>query len=119
METESAFVFSSGGGNPMGDGGAGDSRQEPPDKNGGSQVSFRDKLVGPRMVEVVDKDADLVQQGLFEIKLDDGNRLLPRCYVRPDILHRVCEPWKDTLVVRLLGKNVGFRTMSERLRSLW
>lgn len=30
-----------------------------------------------------------------------------------------CRPWKYTLVVKLLGKNIGFRWMNQRIHRLW
>ncbi|CAI0404925.1 unnamed protein product [Linum tenue] len=33
--------------------------------------------------------------------------------------NRICDPWKRTLVVRLLGLKVGFNTLCNRLRALW
>jgi hypothetical protein len=31
----------------------------------------------------------------------------------------LCNPWKEALVVKLLGKNVGFNLMKDRLKNLW
>lgn len=114
-----AFVFSQESGGHENGGGGG---KKPPDRtqfDRPAPISFKDKLVGPKMVDVVDKDVDLLQQGIFEIKLVNGDRLLPKCYVQEEFLKSVCDPWKDTLVVRLLGKNLGFMIMKEKLQNLW
>lgn len=31
----------------------------------------------------------------------------------------LCEHWKDTSVIKLLGKNVGYIIMKDRLQRLW
>ena len=35
------------------------------------------------------------------------------------ILEGLCAPWKEFFVVKLLGKNIGFTTMHDRLARAW
>ncbi|KAK7243144.1 hypothetical protein RIF29_37931 [Crotalaria pallida] len=82
-------------------------------------VSFRDKMMGgkappPRMEEV-----DLVKANLMKIISEDGNRLTPKVFLDDSVFERMCLPWKDALVVKLLGKSLGFLMMRDRLRNAW
>jgi hypothetical protein len=35
------------------------------------------------------------------------------------LLQDLCNPWKEALVIKLLGKNVGYNMMKDRLKTLW
>ncbi|MCH82243.1 hypothetical protein A2U01_0003044, partial [Trifolium medium] len=45
--------------------------------------------------------------------------LLPKVYIDPQTFQNLCTPWKDALVVKLLGKNIGYTTMKDRLHKVW
>lgn len=49
----------------------------------------------------------------------DGNRLLPLITTDKAVLEEMCSPWKESLVVCLLGKKLGFRTMKQKLATTW
>ncbi|MCI02300.1 hypothetical protein A2U01_0023332, partial [Trifolium medium] len=55
----------------------------------------------------------------MKITLEDGNRLLPKVTMDEKLFQDLCSPWKEALVVKLLGKNVGYNIMKDRLRNLW
>ncbi|XP_045792004.1 uncharacterized protein LOC123886756 [Trifolium pratense] len=62
---------------------------------------------------------DMIEKKLVRIELEDGNRLLPKVYLEPNVFQELCTPWKDALVVKLLGKKLGYYTMKERLQRVW
>lgn len=62
---------------------------------------------------------DLIAKKLMTVSLKDGNRLLPQLEINDDLFAKLCEPWSDALFIKLLGKNVGYRVMYERLQRLW
>lgn len=89
---------------------------EPPDGGGEgppkNRISFKDKLMGaieplPRKEKV-----DLISQKLFTVKLDGGDRLRPKCYIDDKVLEELRLPWKDALIMKLLGKTLGYFTMA-------
>lgn len=49
----------------------------------------------------------------------NGNLMLPRIRVDKAVMEDMCEPWRDALVVSLLGKKLGHRTMKAKLTQLW
>ena len=47
------------------------------------------------------------------------NALCPMITISKDEWKALCEPWKLCLVVKLLGKTLGFRFLKVRLQKLW
>lgn len=94
---------------------------KPPDEGGGNhtKLSFRDKLIGQQQAPPPRKRVDLLDQNLTCIEYKDNNPLLPMVHIDEKVFDGLCEPWKDALVVKLLGKNIGFLTMKERLQKIW
>ncbi|XP_045804092.1 uncharacterized protein LOC123897478 [Trifolium pratense] len=97
--------------------------QKPPE--GGRQphqpkkMSFRDILTeGQEKIQAKEK-VDLIANGLMKVTLEEGNRLLPKVTMDEKLFQELCNPWKEALVVKLLGKNVGFNMMKDRLQKLW
>lgn len=62
---------------------------------------------------------DLVAQKLAIIELVNGNRLTPMVNIEPKILEKLSKPWQEALVVKLLGKNLGFNIKKSKLTSTW
>ncbi|XP_057443937.1 uncharacterized protein LOC130736106 [Lotus japonicus] len=55
----------------------------------------------------------------MKVAFVNGNRQLPKLYVDKSVIENMCSPWKDALVVSLLGKRLGFRTMKTKLSNTW
>ncbi|KAK7278762.1 hypothetical protein RJT34_23798 [Clitoria ternatea] len=96
--------------------GAGGGRGQVPPKPPDIRVSFKEKVLGratgdPQPVE------NLIKRGVMT--LDNDNRLLPRFTMEEDDYQRLCQPWKDCLVVKLLGKTLGFALMKGKLQQTW
>lgn len=49
----------------------------------------------------------------MHIDLEAGNWLLPKVYLDDKVFDELCEPWIYALVVKLLGKNMGYLVMKE------
>ena len=99
---------------------------DPPDGGGGfghsqsfSGLSFKDKLIGKKMVGASGPSVDLLKKGLARVEFDRGNRLYLKLYLDKTILDEIDMPWKDALIVKLLGKEIGFLAMRDRLHKLW
>jgi len=92
--------------------------KKPPDPPK-TKISFHDKLLGtPNEIPVREKE-DTIEKKLVRIELENGNRLLPKVFWEPKTFQELCTPWKDALVVKLLGKNLGYNTMKDRLQKVW
>jgi hypothetical protein len=102
-----------------------DSRHQPankppdPQKTSPPKLSFRDKLLGPSQFIPPREKEDMLAKKLVRIELEDGNRLLPKVYIEPEVFQELYTPWKDAIVVKLLGKNLNYITMKERLQKVW
>jgi hypothetical protein len=83
------------------------------------KMSFRDILTEGQEKTKVKEKIDLIANGLMKVTLEDGNRSLPKVTMDEKLFQELCSPWKEALVVKLLGKNVGFNLMKDRLQKLW
>jgi len=99
---------------------------EPPDGHHGSnftkesnmKVSFRDKVLGNQTF-VARERVDLIANDMAKVELVQGNRLMPMLHVHQTIMEDLIVPWKDALVVKLLGKNLGYNIMKTKLEYVW
>lgn len=62
---------------------------------------------------------DIIAQELMKVSLDGNNRLCPKITLDDKVFDQLCEPWRDALVVKLLGKTLGYKVMRDRLQSVW
>ncbi|XP_028119243.1 uncharacterized protein LOC114316766 [Camellia sinensis] len=87
--------------------------------------SFKDALAAPKSndfyfddvmdtispeEEAEERDADIpeaVPQGI------------PRISLPKQLLQQIRQPWTNSLIVRLLGKNIGYRLLCTKVRNLW
>lgn len=53
----------------------------------------------------------MIKKKLVRIELENGNRLLPKIFIEPQVFQELCMRWKDALVMKLLGKNLGYNAM--------
>lgn len=81
-------------------------------------VSFHDKVLGKYVPPPRDK-VDLMAKKLDRAEYVNGNRLMPMLHVEKKVLEELSVPWKDALVVKLLGKSMGFNVMKARLALTW
>jgi hypothetical protein len=81
--------------------------------------SFRDKLLGSQEPLPRRETVDLISKKLFRIEFEDGDRRRPKCYADDSVLKDLWLPWQHAIIVKLLGKNLGFLAMRDRLKALW
>lgn len=102
-------------------------KQEPPDKGDGAtkhcdetkKISFRDMVMGKKEVVQTRPKVDLIKEKLAKIEYEDGNPLKLMVHIAASVLEGLSAPWKDALVISLLGKSIGYKTLKERLLRLW
>lgn len=99
---------------------------KPPDSGGCSMtnpcpppMSFRDKVMGNSQVTPAREKKDLIKEKLITIVHEHGNRLLPKVTLDKSIFQELCNPWKDSLVIKLLGKSLGYNMMKDKLKRVW
>lgn len=86
------------------------------DARGG--VSFRDKVLGNESIPMRER-VDLMEKKLVNLDLVNGSRLLPMFTVDKNMIEELSQPWKDALIVKRLGKPLGFNAMKAKLASTW
>ena len=52
---------------------------------------------------------------LFRVKYENGDALAPMIHVDVEVFEELCEPWRDALVIKLLGKSIGYKIMKEKV----
>ncbi|XP_057451867.1 uncharacterized protein LOC130743650 [Lotus japonicus] len=83
------------------------------------KATFKEKVLGVEASKPK-KIVDLVKEGVMKLDLVDENRLFP-CFdfVEEADYDRICKPFEDCLVIKLLGKRIGYGALTEKLRSMW
>lgn len=84
-----------------------------------TSISFRDKVLGNKQAPPVREKTDLLANKLAFIELKNGNRLLPKVFFAESVVKELCSPWQDALVIKLMGKHLGYNIMKEKLTKLW
>jgi len=109
----SDFVFSAQG--------DGQHFKKPPDisKPSTSTTSFRDKLIGSNQSSQIREKKDMIAKKLVRIEHEHGIRLLLKVFLETKVFEDMCTPWKDALVINLLGKTLGYNTLKDRLKKIW
>lgn len=113
MERSKDFVFSATANNRPPDGGGGDHNTSKHQKK-----SFRDMVMGQKEATAPRKKVDLIKEKLASIEYEDNNPLKPMVHIEDSVFEGLCAPWQDALVVKLLGKSIGYQTMKDRLKRL-
>ncbi|GAU49878.1 hypothetical protein TSUD_408170 [Trifolium subterraneum] len=81
-------------------------------------ISFRDKVIG-NQISIEREKMDLLATNKAKVELVQGNRLMPMLHVENSVIAELSLPWKDALVVKLLGKSLGYNTMKAKLEYVW
>ncbi|XP_057425871.1 uncharacterized protein LOC130719255 [Lotus japonicus] len=96
-------------------------RKKPPEEGTKppQRMSFKDKLMGGKEKPPRTERVDLFDEGKMTVEYVDDNPMLPRIRVDKSVIESMCAPWTEALVVCLLGKRLGYRTMKAKLESTW
>lgn len=89
------------------------------DLDGPTKPSFRDMVMGDKPVPPPLPKRDLIAEKLMTTSFKDGNEMLPQINLDDKLFETLCDPWRDALVIKLLGKFVGYRVLQERSQRLW
>ena len=85
-----------------------------------ARVSFRDKVLGGHSApKMQGSDKDLLLEKLACIELENNDPLKPKVFFADSVIREASEVWRDALVVKLLGKSIGYATLLNKLKALW
>lgn len=93
-------------------------------------VSYRDLVVGMngtrRGMKYAEDEKDWMEDDLSDDEMEeDGNGgfkykdLGPGVDVRKEERINLCQPWRKSLIIKVLGKEVGYRFLLNRIQKLW
>ncbi|KAJ6932688.1 hypothetical protein NC651_008198 [Populus alba x Populus x berolinensis] len=51
---------------------------------------------------------NLINNNLVRIEHDNENHLLPKVYIDDSVFQELCYPQYVSLIIKLLGKNIGY-----------
>jgi hypothetical protein len=83
------------------------------------KISFKDMVMGNKKPIATRQKVDLFKDKLATIEYQDGNPLAPMVHIEDKVFEGLFAQWQDALVVKLLGKNIGYHLMKERLQRIW
>ncbi|KAI7980939.1 hypothetical protein LOK49_Contig90G00002 [Camellia lanceoleosa] len=67
-----------------------------------------------------DKEDDAAQEGQSTIQnIYLKHRGLPTISLTKKLLENIRKPWENALIIRLLGKNIGYRMLCSRVKNIW
>ncbi|XP_057448988.1 uncharacterized protein LOC130740407 [Lotus japonicus] len=82
--------------------------------------TFKEKVLGKETIEKRKQVCNLVEAGVMKKDLIDGSSFFPMFdFTDKSVYAEICKPWKDCLVVKLLGKHIGYKALCDRLRMPW
>src|ERR1044072_1879345 len=90
---------------------------KPPDDQT-RKPTFKEKVLGVAQAGKPPPQ-NLLDAGVMNMTLVEGNNFFPMFDFEPSAYENICQPWLDCLVVKLLGKNIGYNALCEKLRMLW
>lgn len=59
---------------------------------------------------------DLIRENLARINFQNGNPSKPMFHTDDSVFEGQCIPWQDALVVKLLGKTIGYNILKANSR---
>ncbi|KAI7985157.1 hypothetical protein LOK49_LG14G01351 [Camellia lanceoleosa] len=76
-------------------------------------------------LENLSSDEDLLSDGEGDKEIEvqaeweQMNPDIPKVTLPRTLIRKIRRPWKDCLIVRLLGRNIGFKVLCNRVHNLW
>ncbi|KAL7214640.1 hypothetical protein ACSBR1_026934 [Camellia fascicularis] len=93
------------------------------------QKSFKQVLLPKFNEKLFDSDADnlstddeLMSDGEMEYLPEADSNLstsIPRVLLPQSLLKKIRRPWKDCLIVKLMGMSIGYKALLNRVKRLW
>ncbi|KAH9783624.1 DUF4283 domain-containing protein [Citrus sinensis] len=83
-------------------------------------VSYKETLVNSSRAMETGYDGGAVDWEFEEgdvTEIKDGT--MPSITLSDRVHEKLCEPWKNSVIVKLLGRTIGYRTLCTRLNAMW
>ncbi|XP_057418066.1 uncharacterized protein LOC130712251 [Lotus japonicus] len=98
--------------------------EKPPEGGGDAPArrpTFREMVLGrvEKEAGLARERVDLIANKLVRVEFEEGKKHLPRVFVADSVIDNLSTAWKDSLVVKVLGKNLGYNFMKQKLKALW
>ncbi|XP_052288754.1 uncharacterized protein LOC107176124 [Citrus sinensis] len=95
-------------------------REEGTDEDNPPLVTYKETLVGDsqyRVAGIGGSEADWEFEEGDVIENHDG--VMPSISFSARIQEKLIQPWKNSVVVKLLGRNIGYKALCARLANMW
>ncbi|XP_057443947.1 uncharacterized protein LOC130736117 [Lotus japonicus] len=91
---------------------------QPPEETA-RKATFKEKVLGAQTAGFKEV-RNLVKDGFMKREQVWGSRLFPHFDFIDDADYmKICKPFEQCLVIKLLGKRIGYNILYEKLRALW
>ncbi|KAH9777844.1 DUF4283 domain-containing protein [Citrus sinensis] len=83
-------------------------------------VSYKETLVNSSRAMETGYDGGAVEWEFEEGDVTENkDGTMPSITFSDRIHEKLCEPWKNSMIVKLLGRTIGYRTLCTRLNAMW
>ncbi|KAI8005960.1 hypothetical protein LOK49_LG07G02581 [Camellia lanceoleosa] len=99
------------------------------DTEGQKLKSFKEALAAPKNNDFyfdktidqisIDEEDDEGDIHIHEENLPQTHQGIPQIQLPKKLLEQIHKPWSNTLIVRLLGKSIGYKLLCTRVKILW
>ena len=77
-------------------------------------MSFRDKLVGNSVHSHAEDVDDWTSEDEEDLELEEDS-FYPLIKVTKEEKRRICQPWRHSFIIKLLGRPIGYKTLLVRI----
>ncbi|KAA3481887.1 reverse transcriptase [Gossypium australe] len=98
-----------------------DANLKPPMSSLSQTRTFRESLTGAtdQPSKTFPRGTDLIACNMMKVIHSPDDPSQAEVLVNPMLYEELCRPWRETLIVRLLDKKVGYQLLTRRLLALW
>lgn len=69
--------------------------------------------------DIAESNMSVTQEFDLNKEVEVVDRMLPNIIFPPELLEDLRSHWKNSLIVKLLGKNIGFNNLCSKVKHLW
>lgn len=77
-----------------------------------------EKMKNKAIIYSAHEQIDIIANGDVVLGYKDGNKRHPCLLISPGFMETLVAPWNQSVVVKLLGKNISFRMFSTRIQAM-
>lgn len=72
-------------------------------------------------IVIIQQGISMAQEGLdWVLTEDDGSvKIGTPLHLSPELQEKICQPWKNALIIKLVGIAIGFKNLQLKLTNLW